>query len=133
MSQLLKQGGKCICIFTSGGRDRISPEGKVEVAPFDPRSIEMCYLMAQKAGHPTLFYPMALATHHLLPPPQTIQIELGEERKAQRGAIHLCMGPAIDMEHYPGYDLENKHDRRQKRADYIWSQVLADYEKIAGE
>jgi glycerol-3-phosphate O-acyltransferase len=132
MSQLLKRGGKCIYIAPSGGRDRISPEGKVEVAPFDPQSIEMCYLMAQKSGHPTHFYPMALATYHLLPPPQTIQIELGEERKARRGPIHLCMGPSIDMERYPGYDLINKHERRQKRADYIWRQVLADYEKIAG-
>jgi glycerol-3-phosphate O-acyltransferase len=131
MSLLLKQGGKCIYIAPSGGRDRASPEGIVEVAPFDPQSIEMCNLMAKKAGHPTFFYPMALATYHLLPPPQTIQIELGEERKTQRGPIHMAVGPAIDMDHFPGYDLNNKHDRRKARAEYIWEQVCADYKKIS--
>lgn len=130
MSFLLKQGGKCIYIAPSGGRDRRSPQGVVEVAPFDPQSIEMCYLMAQKAKTPTHFYPMALATYDLLPPPQAIQIELGEARLTQRGPIHLCIGPHIDMEHFPGYDLPNKHERRQARADHIWRQVCSDYQKL---
>jgi glycerol-3-phosphate O-acyltransferase len=86
--------------------------------------------MAKKAKTPTHFYPMALATYDLLPPPQTIQIELGEARQAQRGPIHLCIGPAIDMEHFPGYDLPSKHERRQARADHIWKKVCADYQQL---
>lgn len=130
MSFLLKQGGKCIYIAPSGGRDRRNANGIVEVAPFDPQSIEMCYLMAQKSGKPTHFYPMALATYDLLPPPQTIQLELGEKRHAQRGPIHLSVGPCIDMEHVPGYDLPNKHERRKARADHIWGQVCRDYQHL---
>ncbi len=130
MSYLLKQGGKCIYIAPSGGRDRRNASGVIEVAPFDPQSIEMCYLMAKKSGKPTYFYPMTLATYDLLPPPQTIQIELGEARHAQRGPIYLSVGLCIDMEHFPGYDLPNKHERRKARADHIWGQVCSDYQKL---
>lgn len=131
MSGLLSEGGKCIYVAPSGGRDRPNLEGKVEVAPFDPQSLEMFYLMAQKAHHPTHFYPMALATYDLLPPPEDIQIELGEKRSAKRGGIHLALCPKIDMEHFPGSEAADRHERRKLRADYIQAQVAKKYQKYA--
>jgi glycerol-3-phosphate O-acyltransferase len=130
MRHLLEQGGKSIYVAPSGGRDRRNAQGVVEVAKFDPQSIEMFYLMAKKAKTPTYFYTMSLATYHLLPPPETIQIEVGEARLSQRGPIHLSVGAAIDMESFPGYDLPNKHERRQARADHIWDQVCRDYNHL---
>lgn len=130
MRLLLQEGGKCIYVAPSGGRDRRNAQGIVEVAKFDPQSIEMFYLMSQKAETPTYFYPMALATYEMLPPPEAIQIELGETRSSKRGPIHLSIGPVLDMEQYPGYDQPNKHDRRAARADYIWNRVCTDYQKL---
>jgi glycerol-3-phosphate O-acyltransferase len=130
MRILLQEGGKCIYVAPSGGRDRRNAEGVVEVAKFDPQSIEMFYLMAQKAKTPTYFYPMALATYDMFPPPETVQIELGETRVSKRGPIHLSIGPVIDMDQYPGYDQPDKHQRRQARADYIWTQVSNDYKML---
>ncbi len=127
MSALLKEGGKAIYVAPAGGRDRANKEGVVEVAPFDPQSIEMFHLMAKKSGQKTHFYPMALSTYDLLPPPDTIQIEIGEERRTKRGAIHLAICQEIDMEKFPGSDLSNKHERRQKRADFIWNKVAQAY------
>jgi glycerol-3-phosphate O-acyltransferase len=127
MSALLIEGGKIIYVAPSGGRDRRNSEGVVEVAPFDPQSVEMFYLMARRAKHPTYFYPMALSTYELLPPPQTIQTELGETRVTKRGAVHVAFGKKIDMEHFPGSDSSNKHERRKSRADYIWNLVKRDY------
>lgn len=131
MSELLGEGGKCIYVAPSGGRDRQNAQGVVEVAPFDPQSLEMFYLMAQRAGHPTHFYPLALSTYDLLPPPQTVQVELGEARHAKRAGIHLAFGPEIDMEHFPGCDEKDKHKRRQTRADYIWNLVKKDYKQFS--
>lgn len=130
MSQLLQEGGRCIYVAPSGGRDRPCAEGKLEPAPFDAQSIEMFYLMAQKAKTPTFFYPMALSTYDLLPPPETIQIELGEVRTTKRGAIHLAVGPVIDMENFPGSESSDKHERRAKRALFIWNQVYRDYQTL---
>ena len=130
MSLLLKEGGKVIYVAPSGGRDRRNKEGIVEVAPFDPGSIEMFYLMAQKAGTPTHFYPMSLVTYDVLPPPETIQIELGETRQTGRAPIHLAVGPALHMQKYLGSDSPDKQARRQARADYIWNQVNYYYQQL---
>ena len=34
------------------------------------------------------------------------------------------------MEHFPGSDMSDKHERRKMRANYIWNLVKQDYEKI---
>lgn len=130
MSQLLCEGGHAIYVAPSGGRDRRSPEGKIEVAPFDAQSIEMFYLMTQKASRPTSFYPMALFTYELLPPPEGIQIELGEERRTKRGCVHLAIGPQIPMENIPGLEESDKRKRREMRAHFIWSEVCKKYKQF---
>lgn len=127
MSQLLAEGGKCIYVAPSGGRDRPNSAGKVDVSKFDPQTIEMFWLMAQHSGHPTHFYPLALATYNLLPPPNSIKKELGERRQAHSTPIHIAFGKEIDMENHPGCDLIDKKQKRKMRSDFIWGQVKHDY------
>lgn len=130
MSGLLKEGGKCIYVAPSGGRDRKNANGEIELAPFDPKSIEMFYLMGKKSKTPTFFYPMALGTYNLLPPPETVQVELGEERSLNKTAIHMSIGPVIDMQNFPGSESPDKHLRRKLRAEYIWNLVYTDYKNF---
>ncbi len=130
MSQLLSEGGKCIYVAPSGGRDRPDKNGHIDVAHFDPQSTEMFWLMAQRAEHVTHFYPLALATYHLLPPPDTINKKLGEARHTTSTPIHLAFGPEIDMEHFPGGDQLDKKQKRTSRAQYIWEQVRKGYQQI---
>lgn len=130
MSLLLKEGGKAIYVAPSGGRDRRNAAGVVEVAPFDAGSIELFYLMAHKAGTPTHFYPLSLVTYDVLPPPETIQIELGEMRRAGYAPIHLAVGPELAMKEFPGSDTSDKKARRAARARYIWSQVNEQYQQL---
>lgn len=128
MAQLLAEGGKCIYVAPSGGRDRPNAQGVVEVARFDPSSVEMFYLMAQQAGTPTHFYPLALATYHLLPPPNSVEKAIGEKRQAQCTPIHLAFGSEVNMEHSP--DLKDKRQKRRARADTIWEEVKRLYQKL---
>ncbi|MBI3508048.1 MAG: 1-acyl-sn-glycerol-3-phosphate acyltransferase [Chlamydiia bacterium] len=130
MSRLLQEGGKIIYVAPSGGRDRRNFEGVVEVAPFDPDSIEMFYLMARKAKTPTYFHPLAVATYNILPPPETIQKELGESRSTKRTPIHLFFGPAFDMEHFTGSEESDRLKRRKMRGDAIWSLVKQQYQTL---
>lgn len=131
MVSLLKEGGKAIYVAPSGGRDRSNAAGQVEVAPLDPQSVEMFYLMAQRGGRATHFFPLSLSTHHLLPPSPTIEQELGETRITHGGAIHLHFGEEIDMEHFPGSHLAaDKRERRALRARYIWEQINAAYQQF---
>jgi glycerol-3-phosphate O-acyltransferase len=131
MSRLLQEGGKVIYVAPSGGRDRKNPKGIVEVAPFDPASIEMFYLMAKKAKTPTVFVPLALSTYDLLPPPETIQKELGEARSAQHSRVHLAFSAPFDMDHFPGSEETDKVLRRQNRANAIWHIVNTNYTQFA--
>ncbi len=130
MSQLLAEGGKCIYVAPSGGRDRPNAAGVVEVAKFDTQSIEMFWLMAQHAGRPAHFYPLALATYALLPPPNSVKKELGERRQTHCTPIHLAFGAEIDMEKFPGCDAKDKRQRRNNRATYIWELVKKDYARL---
>lgn len=127
MKELLSEGGKCIYVAPSGGRDRPNQEGEVVVAPFDPQSIEMFRLMAKQAKHPTHFYPLSLATFDILPPPQSIEAELGEQRLAKREGALFSFGDEIDMDQFPGSELNDKQAKRSARAMYIWNLVKTNY------
>lgn len=130
MKELLAEGGKCIYVAPSGGRDRMGANGEIELAPFDPQSITMFWLMAQQSGHPTHFYPLALSTYNLLPPPNSVEVELGEQRHPKCTPIHLAFGEEIDMEHFPGSDTENRLEKRINRAQYIEDIVKGLYSKL---
>ncbi|MBN1914408.1 MAG: 1-acyl-sn-glycerol-3-phosphate acyltransferase [Parachlamydiales bacterium] len=127
MCSLLKEGSKIIYVAPSGGRDRINAQGIVEIAPFDPQSIEMFYLMAKKSKRVTHFYPFSLDTYHLLPPPPTRQLEMGEMRTTSYAPLQLFFGEEFDMETM--HDSDKKR-LRQKRADVIYQIVLTNYEKL---
>jgi glycerol-3-phosphate O-acyltransferase len=130
MTQLLSEGGKCIYVAPSGGRDRRNSKGQIEVAPFDPQSIEMCWLMAKQAEVPTHFYPLTLFTYHLLPPPDQVNPQLGEPRSMAATPIRLAFGDELDMEQLPGEEGLDKKQKRLARAEAIWTKVCQDYCKL---
>lgn len=132
MSELLKEGGKCIYVAPSGGRDRPNAEGLIYPAPFDADSLEMFWLMAQQANHPTHFYPLSLFTYHVMPPPLQIAKEIGEKREVAHVPVYLAFGSEVDLEQFPESHLLNKKLKRLKRAEYIWNLVYQDYNKLLG-
>lgn len=123
MQQLLNEGGHCIYVAPSGGRDRKNAAGKVEVAPFDPQSVELFYLMAKQAERPVHLYPLALDTYALMPPPRSVEKELGERREIYFSPVRVAFGSEIDLGAIPGLDGLDKREQRKKRAEYIWQQV----------
>ncbi len=130
MSELLSEGGKAIYVAPSGGRDRKNLAGVIEIDPFDPQSIEMFFLMAKRSKKGAHFYPLALATYELLPPPETIQKELEETRPVNFTAVHLAFGAKISMTHFPGSDSLDRHLFRKNRAEYIWNLVKEAYNQL---
>ena len=127
MSQQLDKGGKCIIIFPSGGRDRPDQNNVVNVAAFDPKSVELLYLIGKKSKVPTHYFPLALSTHNLLPPPEEIQTNLGENRPTNEAPIHLYFGKEISMERFPHFDITEKKKKKDLRAYYIWNLVCDMY------
>jgi len=130
MRDLLAEGGRCIYVAPSGGRDRPNASGVVEVAPFDHQSIEMFQFIARQSKTPTRFYPLALNTYHLLPPPDQINKGLGEARLPKSTPIQLAFGDEILFEQLPiPADLDKKNQRIE-RSRLIHSLVDQLYRKI---
>lgn len=127
MAELLKEGGKCIYVAPSGGRDRPNEKGEFPVAELDPDSIELFYLMARKSKVTCHFHTLALLTHEILPPPNDVEIELGEERSTSYSGIYAFFGKAIDMELFAGKKILNKVEKRELRAKHVWSQINQHY------
>lgn len=127
MQELLNKGGVCIYVAPSGGRDRLNAKGEVDVAPFDHQSVELFWLMGQQALAQTHFYPLALQTYHIMPPPSHVEKEVGEKRIINVSPAFLSFGKEIEMEHFPGSELCDKRTKRVKRAEYIMDLVRHNY------
>lgn len=131
MQELLNEGGYCIYVAPSGGRDRPNTAGEVTVAPFDPQSVELFWLLGQQAQHPTHFYPVALQTYHLMPPPRQVEKEVGEKRMIHFTPVYLAFGEEVDMEKFPGSEDLDKKAKRNRRAEYIWQKVCQSYQAFS--
>ena len=131
MGTLLNEGRKIIYVAPSGGRDRKDAFGKVNIAPFDPQSIEMFYLIARQAEKKTHFFPLSLKSYDLLPPPEGIQKEIGESRYANYSPASLFFGKEISMEAFPGVELLEKKEKKRKRTEYIFALVQQGYSQLS--
>jgi glycerol-3-phosphate O-acyltransferase len=131
LQELLNEGGKCIYIAPSGGRDRKDENGQLQIAPFDPQAVEMFYLLAQRSSQPTHMHTLALKTYELLPPPEGIKVEIGETRKTSFAPCFLSFSAPIDMEQVGNaHEIRDKKERRQVRADALYRQVVSDYSQF---
>eukprot|EP00933_Yihiella_yeosuensis_P069146 TRINITY_DN75366_c0_g1_i1.p1 TRINITY_DN75366_c0_g1~~TRINITY_DN75366_c0_g1_i1.p1 ORF type:complete len:471 (-),score=104.06 TRINITY_DN75366_c0_g1_i1:79-1338(-) len=101
MQRLMKDGGNIFWVAPSGGRDRKSPEtGRFVPAAFDAQSVGLFQILAQKAskgdGATTHFFPLAMWTHRLVPPPDDTKAGVGEARSAARAPVGLSFGSEMD-------------------------------------
>mmetsp|Transcript_6059 Transcript_6059/g.18248 ORF Transcript_6059/g.18248 Transcript_6059/m.18248 type:complete len:413 (-) Transcript_6059:343-1581(-) len=144
MQQLMTDGGKCIWVAPSGGRDRPSDDGKYEVAPFDSKSIEMFRLMSAKADRPTHFYPLSMFTYPICPPPTTVGGEIGEQRTVKYFPAALHFGEEVDVsrfsegcvtDNFPaGCDANSSRDElREALAKHVHSIVSSNYQDLAAK
>lgn len=130
LSTKLREGGMLIYVAPSGGRDRANKDGIVEVSPFDSSSIELFSLLAKKAGTKTHFFPLALHTYEMLPPPSAVEHEIGETRVMNWGPIHARFLEEIDMDNFPNSSTMDKRTKREARAKYIHALVKQAHEKL---
>ena len=144
MAKLFKEGGKCIWVAPSGGRDRPNAEtGKFEVAPFDSKSIEMFRLMADKSGNPTHFYPLSMLTYPICPPPIAVGGAVGEQRFVKHSPAALAFGDEVDLSLFEvgcmapsvGFPancdpLADREESREALTAYLENEVRVNYEEI---
>ena len=88
----LKDGGMAIWVAPSGGRDRRDvASGKIPIAPFDQKTVDMFRLMGRKSKTPTHFYPMSMVSYDLCPPPDFVEAGVGEQRNVRFTPIGIAV------------------------------------------
>jgi len=144
MQELFQDGGKLIWVAPSGGRDRADETGTFRVAEFDPKSIEMFRLMADKANRKTHFYPLSMLTYPVCPPPMAVGGAVGEQRTVKWSAAGLHFADAVDLsafveaclvEGFPE-DCDPTAERdaaRRALTKHIHGIVNTHYEELASE
>lgn len=97
MLDKLKSGGAALWVAPSGGRDRRDVETKeVPLAKFDQKTVDMFRLMGSKSKVATHFYPMAMVSYDLCPPPDTIEAGVGEQRNVRYVPIGVSVGKEVE-------------------------------------
>lgn len=131
---LFREGGTALWFAPSGGRDRRNAQsGRVEISSFDDGAVDMMKLTALKSGAKCHFFPMALWTYDMLPPPTNVGgADVGEKRVANHIPMHMHIGEEIDFGKAAPPEITNKLDRRKAQAKYIEDAVKSGYEQIGG-
>ncbi len=127
LSALLSEGGKCVWIAPSGGRDRGG-----QVAALDPAAVELLYVKGHKSPVKTHLIPMAIRSADLLPPPDTLKKDLGEARSPKKCGCAISFGAPL-----PSYTGESSREAREQarlqRAALVQEQINKNYEAIEKE
>lgn len=99
MLERLKAGGCILWVAPSGGRDRRDLEsGKTPIAPFDSKTIDMFRLMGSKSKKPTHYYPFAMVSYEVCPPPDFVEAGVGEKRNFRFTPVGINVGTELNSE-----------------------------------
>jgi len=97
MLKEFKRGGALLWVAPSGGRDRRDLDTKtVPPAPFDSKTIDIFRLMGNKSKVKTHYYPLAMVTYDLCPPPDTIEAGTGEQRNVRFVPVGIHFGEELE-------------------------------------
>jgi glycerol-3-phosphate O-acyltransferase len=96
MLEMMRRGGLGLWVAPSGGRDRRDLDtGKVPIASFDQKTIDMFRLMSNKSKVTTHFYPLAMFSYDLCPPPDFVEAGVGESRNVRYTPVGIACGDEI--------------------------------------
>lgn len=126
MLDKLRKGGTALWVAPSGGRDRRNVEtGEIPLAPFDSKTIDMFRLMGNKSKIPTHYYPLAMVSYELCPPPDYVVAGVGEERNVRFVPVGVFCGKELKSEG----GLEGRHEF----CEHAMQNCQADYEALLAE
>ncbi|NDD99736.1 hypothetical protein EB008_05535 [bacterium] len=131
MKEILNGGGACFYVALGGGRDRLDQNGYVQLTPFDPSSVGLFTLLSQTAKKPTHIFPLAISSFNILPPPLSIQKELGERRWTQGGKLQVAIGERFDFT--PFLSIEDKDCMHKEITEHLFLKLVQLYEPFKGD
>lgn len=96
--EMMRKGGVSLWVAPSGGRDRRNSEtGQVPIAKFDQKTVDTFRLLGTKSAVPTHYYPLAMVTYDLCPPPPGAVVPgVGERRNFRFSPVGIAVGKEVE-------------------------------------
>lgn len=130
MSELVGKGGQIFWVAPSGGRDRPDETGTFVVSPFDFKALDMFKLIAMQSGKSLHFFPMAMYSNELVPPPDSVSSTVGEARSAKRGAVSINF---LDPTHGMGGLKDKKFTAEvQSNVESAYNELVKFHDSVNG-
>ena len=131
MQKMLNEGGTLLWIAPSGGRDRPDDEGRWLPADFDQVTVELMLRLGQKAKSKTNFYPFAMWSWKIMPPPPKVVVELGEERIINHSGVGISLAEPLDIpEITKDVDEGDKGAAGKAVTEKTWDEMNKEYLKL---
>ncbi|CAI7854935.1 unnamed protein product [Closterium sp. NIES-54] len=130
MSKLFKKGGNFVWIAPSGGRDRINPDTNyVPPAAFDSSAVALMHRLTSESGIPSHLHPTALYSYDIMPPPRTLEKQLGEKRIIGFHGVALSVGEEVDFGAVTA-GIEDRREAQEKYSDALFAAVEEQYDLL---
>jgi glycerol-3-phosphate O-acyltransferase len=127
MGRALAAGGCLVWIAPSGGRDRPKADGTWAPDAFDPAAVELMRNLLSRSKHAGHLYPMAMWSWKLMPPPATVDKQLGERRLTNFTGVGVSVGPELDVEAITAPAGADKEAAQRLLADAALAETRAQY------
>ena len=100
---------------------------------FDADAVEMMRRMGTKKGvAPTHYYPLAMATYDMMPPPEKVEVGLGEKRLVFFTGAGLSIGPEVDVSGGKWAAGVPEAESAAALAKHLYDLVCAEYDLVQG-
>ncbi|KAJ1296091.1 hypothetical protein BS78_01G272300 [Paspalum vaginatum] len=127
MALLLRGGSQLIWIAPSGGRDRPDPStGEWYPAPFDSSAVDNMRRLLEHAGVPGHIYPLSLLCYEIMPPPQQVEKEIGEQRVISFHGVGLSVAEEIKYGDVTAH-TKNADEGKELFTNNLYSSVVNQY------
>ncbi|CAN6324444.1 unnamed protein product [Urochloa humidicola] len=127
MALLLRGGSQLIWIAPSGGRDRPDPStGEWYPAPFDSSSVDNMRRLLEHAGVPGHIYPLSLLCYEVMPPPEQVAKEIGEQRVISFHGVGLSVTEEVKYGDITAH-TKNADEGRELFSDTLYNSVVNQY------
>ncbi|CAN6311742.1 unnamed protein product [Urochloa humidicola] len=127
MALLLRGGSQLIWIAPSGGRDRPDPStGEWYPAPFDSSSVDNVRRLLEHAGVPGHIYPLSLLCYEVMPPPQQVEKEIGEQRVISFHGVGVSVTEEVKYGDITAH-TKNADEGRELFSDSLYNSVVNQY------
>lgn len=128
MQRAFNKGGALVWIAPSGGRDR-PKDGVWTPDAFDPAAVELMRNLLTRAKQPGHLFPMAMFSYPIMPPPPSVDKELGERRLTAWSGVGISICEELDVAAITA-GIEDKDAAQAALADAAWRAVVSEYRQL---